>query len=76
MAKPSIGSKRSATSNIKRNFSADKKRSQRINSPASLIVQHPLRRTNQYRSPNSGSTGFSNNDASRVTIVKPEGVTK
>jgi hypothetical protein len=30
----------------------------------------------QYRSPNSGSTGFSNREASRVTIVNPEGVTK
>ena len=30
----------------------------------------------QYRSPNSGSTGFSNSEASRVTIVNPEGVTK
>jgi hypothetical protein len=30
----------------------------------------------QYWFPNSGSTGFSNSDASRVTIVSPEGVTK
>jgi len=30
----------------------------------------------QYRSSNSCSTGFSNSDRSRVTIVNPEGVTK
>ena len=30
----------------------------------------------QYRSRNSGSTGFSNREASRVTMVSPEGVTK
>ena len=30
----------------------------------------------QYRSRNSGSTGFSNSEASRVTIVSPDGVTK
>ena len=30
----------------------------------------------EYPCPNSGSTGFSNSDASRVTIVSPDGVTK
>jgi hypothetical protein len=40
------------------------------------VSAHQSASPGEYPCPNSGSTGFSNIDASRVTIVNPDGVTK